>query len=109
MDESDVWMVMCNCPDESTARQLAEGLVSARLAACVNQMAPVRSVYHWEGQIETATEVPLLIKTTSRQYAELETWLVAAHPYDVPEIVAVPLISGLPAYLQWVRTTIHAS
>lgn len=92
---------MCNCPDTATADRLATGLIEARLAACVNRLAAVQSVYRWNGQTETASEVPLLIKTTAERYAALETWLVAEHPYEVPEIVALPLAAGLPAYLAW--------
>ncbi|SFN92933.1 divalent cation tolerance protein [Formivibrio citricus] len=93
---------MCNCPDTATADRLAARLIEARLAACVNRLAAVQSVYRWEGKIETASEVPLLIKTTQERYPALEAWLAAEHPYDVPEIIALPLAATLPAYLDWV-------
>lgn len=95
-------LVLTQLPDAETARTLAGRLVEARLAACVNILAPCRSVYRWEGKIEGAEEVPLLIKTTAARYAELETAIRAAHPYSLPEIVALPVERGLPAYLGWV-------
>ncbi len=97
-------LVLTNLPDAASARILADHLVTARLAACVNILAPCRSVYRWQGAIEDAEEVPLLIKTTTDRYAELEAAIRAGHPYELPEIVAVPLSRGLPAYLAWVAT-----
>ena len=97
-------LVLTNLPDAASARLLADHLVTARLAACVNILAPCRSVYRWQGAIEDAEEVPLLIKTTTARYAELEAAIRAGHPYELPEIVAVPLSRGLPAYLAWVAT-----
>jgi periplasmic divalent cation tolerance protein len=95
-------LVFTNLPDADTARALAARLIEQRLAACVNMLAPCRSVYRWQGQVEEAQEVPLLIKTTTARYAALEAAIRAAHPYELPEIVAVPLAQGLPAYLAWV-------
>ena len=97
-------LVLTNLPDTISARALADHLVTTRLAACVNILAPCRSVYRWQGAIEDAEEVPLLIKTTTARYAELEAAIRARHPYELPEIVAVPLSRGLPAYLAWVAT-----
>jgi len=98
----DALLVLTNLPDVASARALAGHLVEARLAACVNILAPCRSVYRWEGRIEDAEEVPLLIKTTAARYAALEEAIRARHPYELPEIVAVPLTHGLPGYLGWV-------
>lgn len=95
-------LVLTNLPDAESARALAGRLVEARLAACVNILAPCRSVYRWEGRIEDATEVPMLIKTTAARYAELEAAIRAGHPYSLPEIVALPIERGLPDYLGWV-------
>ena len=100
-------MVLCNCPDAATADRLASGLIEARLAACVNRLAPVQSVYRWDDRIETASEVPLLVKTTADGYPALQAWLVAEHPYEVPEIIALPLAGGLPAYLAWVSAEVR--
>jgi len=99
---SEVLLVITNLPDPHSAAQLAEKLVGERLAACVNILAPCASVYRWQGAVETATETPLLIKTLRSRYGKLEQAIRAAHPYELPEIVAVPVESGLPAYLDWV-------
>ncbi len=102
-----VLLVLCNTPDEACAQQIASALLERRLAACVNQLAPCRSMYRWQGKIETATEHPLLIKTTAARYAALEAALCELHPYEVPEIIALPVSAGLPAYLTWVATESH--
>ncbi len=98
----DTLLVLTNLPDAEAARKLADHLVGQRLAACVNILAPCRSVYRWQGKVEDAEEVPLLIKTTAARYAELEAAIRAQHPYELPEIVAVPISHGLPGYLAWV-------
>jgi periplasmic divalent cation tolerance protein len=95
-------LVLTSLPDDASARTLAADLVEQRLAACVNILAPCASVYRWQGGIETAAEVPLLIKTTRTRYAELEAAIRALHPYELPEIVAVPVVLGLPGYLGWI-------
>ena len=89
-------------PDRASATALARALVEARLAACVNVGAPVDSLYHWRGQIETASEVPVTIKTQRARYAALEALIRARHPYELPEIIAVPIIDGLAPYLHWI-------
>ncbi|WP_332673473.1 divalent-cation tolerance protein CutA [Aromatoleum sp.] len=99
---TDTLVVLTNLPDAASAHALASRLVELRLAACVNILAPCRSVYRWQGAVEDAEEVPLLIKTTDERYAALEAEIRARHPYELPEIVAVPLGRGLPAYLDWV-------
>ena len=99
---SQALLVLTNLPDEAGAQALAAHLVSERLAACVNVLAPCRSVYRWQGRIETAQEVPLLIKTTTARYAALETVIRARHPHELPELIAVPVAHGLPEYLTWV-------
>lgn len=95
-------LVLTNLPDAESAGKLANLLVESQLAACVNILAPCRSVYRWQGKIEDAEETPLLIKTRAERYAELETAIIANHPYELPEIIAVPIERGLPAYLTWV-------
>jgi periplasmic divalent cation tolerance protein len=94
-------VVWCNCPNEASANTLAQGIIAARLAACVNQLAAVKSTYHWDNGIETAIEVPLMIKTTVQAYPKLEHWLQQHHPYDVPEIIALPIVAGAASYLAW--------
>jgi periplasmic divalent cation tolerance protein len=106
--QTEVMLVLCNAPDGSTARQLAHGLIEARLAACVNLLAPVESVYHWEGKVETSTEVPLLIKTTRAAWPQVLAQLAEQHPYAVPEIIALPVTAGLPAYLDWVSREVSS-
>ena len=98
----DVLLVITNLPDAQAAGQLARRLIEEHAAACVNQLAPCTSTYRWQGGIETATEVPLLIKTTRAAYPRLEALIREHHPYELPEIVAVPVTTGLPAYLDWV-------
>lgn len=95
-------LVLTTLPDLAAAQALARMLLSARLAACVNIGTPVESMYHWRGEIETAREVPVAIKTRAGNYAALEAAIVAAHPYDVPEIIALPIAHGLPAYFDWI-------
>ena len=95
-------LVITNLPDRASAETLARALVERRAAACVNILAPCRSVYRWKGAVETADEVPLFAKTTRDRYALLERVVRELHPYELPEIIAVPLGGGLPAYLDWV-------
>ena len=95
-------LVFTHLPDAESARTLARHLVAQRVAACVNILAPCRSVYRWQGKIEDVEEVPLLIKTTATRYPALEAAIRAGHPYELPEIIAVPVTSGLPSYLAWV-------
>jgi periplasmic divalent cation tolerance protein len=99
----EVIVVLTNCPDADVAGRIARTLVADRLAACVNQLAPVVSVYRWQGTVESATEVPLLIKCTRERYPAVEQTIRQLHPYTVPEIVAIALVAGLPAYLRWVH------
>ncbi|HQR53113.1 MAG TPA: divalent-cation tolerance protein CutA [Burkholderiales bacterium] len=98
----DTLLIFTNLPNRESALALARALVDARVAACVNVLGGCTSIYRWQGAIETAAEVPVLIKTRTALYAAVEQAIRARHPYDVPEIVAVPLSHGLPAYLEWV-------
>lgn len=95
-------LVITNLPDAESARALAVQLVEQRVAACVNIMSPCHSIFRWEGKVDEAEEVPLLIKTSASRYAALEEAIRAYHPYELPEIVAVPIIDGLPDYLDWI-------
>ena len=98
----DTLLVITNCPDEESANAIALAVVEARLAACVNILPRVQSVYCWQGSVESATEIPLFIKSTAANYPALEAIIRQHHPYDVPEIIALPVTHGLPAYLNWV-------
>jgi periplasmic divalent cation tolerance protein len=95
-------LVLTNLPDVASAEKLAHALIESRAAACVNVLAACRSIYRWQGGVETATEIPLLIKTTAANYPRVEEIVRAQHPYDVPELIATPITHGLPAYLDWV-------
>lgn len=95
-------IVITNAPNREVALKIARALIERKLAACVNILAECTSVYRWQGRLETATEVPLLIKTRAAIYAELEAAIKSLHPYELPEIVAVPIERGLPEYLEWV-------
>jgi periplasmic divalent cation tolerance protein len=106
---TDMLIVWCNAPDAQTAQDLATGLIHSRLAACVNVLSPVQSIYRWDNGIETATEVPLMVKTTNAAYPALEQWLQSHHPYTIAEIIALPVSQGLPAYLNWVSSETHAT
>ena len=95
-------LVLTNLPDRSAAETLAARLIEMRVAACVNVLAPCRSVYRWKGAVQHDEEHPVLIKTSEARYAALETEIRAVHPYELPEIIAVRIEHGLPAYLAWV-------
>lgn len=95
-------LVLTNLPDRAAAERLADTLVDRQLAACVNILAPCRSIYRWQGAVQHDEEHPMLIKTTAERYAALEQAIRAGHPYELPEIIAVPIERGLPAYLDWV-------
>ena len=95
-------LVLTNCPDEEVANTIALAVVEAQLAACVNILPRVQSIYRWQGAVESATEIPLFIKSTAANYPALEKLIVRLHPYETPEIIALPITQGLPAYLNWV-------
>jgi periplasmic divalent cation tolerance protein len=99
-----VLLVMTTLPDRASAETLAESLVGSKVAACVNILAPCRSVYRWKDAVQHDEEHPMLIKTTPERYSELESAIRAGHPYELPEIIALPVERGLPAYLDWVAT-----
>jgi periplasmic divalent cation tolerance protein len=97
-------LVISNLPDRASAEKLADALVAKNLAACINILSPCRSVYRWKGAVQHDEEHPMLIKTTRERYPELEAAIRAGHPYELPEIIALPIGPGLPAYLQWVES-----
>jgi periplasmic divalent cation tolerance protein len=103
----DSLLVITNLPDRASAEKLAALLIEQRLAACVNVLAPCSSVYRWQGEIQHDEEYPLLIKTVQDRYAQVEASIRGNHPYELPEIIAVPINGGLPAYLQWVESETH--
>ena len=101
-------LVVTNLPDRAAAERLADMVIEKKLAACVNILAPCRSVYRWKGAVQHDEEHPMLIKTTEERYGALEQALREGHPYELPEIIAVPIERGLPAYLDWLTAETKA-
>ncbi|MES9988768.1 MAG: divalent-cation tolerance protein CutA [Candidatus Thiodiazotropha endolucinida] len=101
--QTPLLLILCTAPDRETALKLSRSLLEQRLAACVNLSPPVTSVYHWQGRLEESEEILLLIKTTKQQYNNVEATLRAQHPYELPEIIAVPVEQGLDDYIDWVE------
>ena len=98
----DPVIIMTNFPDRVSALALAKELVDQRLAACVNVLSECSSVYRWKNEIEHADEVPVLIKTLSQNYLQVESLVKRMHPYELPEIIAVPVVEGFLGYMQWI-------
>jgi len=101
-------LVMMHVPDRASADILAKTLIDRRLAACVNIGAPVESMYHWRGQTETGTEIPVAIKTRSTLYSDIEAAIRSVHPYELPEVIAVPIVYGHRDYLDWIAAETRA-
>ena len=97
-------LVLCTCPDETTADRIAAALVEEHLAACVNRLAGVGSTYRWKGKVCRDSEHLLLIKTTIERFDALRERIVALHPYELPEVIAVDVVRGLPPYLDWIAS-----
>jgi periplasmic divalent cation tolerance protein len=95
-------VVLTTAPDPATAEALAERLLSERLIACANILPGARSIYRWGGEVQREEEVVVLLKTTGEAFAAVSDRLVQLHPYDVPEVLALSVASGLDAYLRWV-------
>jgi periplasmic divalent cation tolerance protein len=95
-------LILTQMPDRASAQSLARSLVESRLAACVSIGMPVESLYHWRGEIETAQEIPVTVKTQADRYADVEALIRERHPYELPEILAVPVNHGLAPYLNWI-------
>ena len=100
---ADLIVILCTTPDEGTAEKLARGLVEERLAACVNAISGVKSFYRWQGTIETDDEIQLIIKTQRTRFDDVAAWIKANHPYDVPEIIALPADRVSEGYLEWAK------
>lgn len=106
MDATDpVTVIFSTAPDQETAERIAARLVEYRLAACVNLIPGIRSVYRWEGRVQNDAEVLLMIKARAADYEQIEMTIRAQHSYELPEIIAVSVTDGLPGYLDWVRKT----
>lgn len=94
-------VILCTAPDTEVGARLARGLVGAKLAACVNLVPGLRSFYRWQGEVHDDPEVQLLIKTRAERFDAVAAWIDEHHPYDVPELIALPITSGSGAYLSW--------
>ena len=105
---AEVVVVLCACPDEPTGARIARTLVDERLAACVSRVGGVRSVYRWQEAVQDEPETLLIIKSSRDRYKELEMRLKALHPYELPEIIALPVTIGLSACLDWIASETHA-
>lgn len=109
MQEHDIVMVMTNAPDLLLAKRIAHVLIEEQLAACVNIMPPMLSVYGWEGEIQGTEEIPMIIKTTANKQQAMIDRLVSLHPYEVPEAIVIPVLGGHMPYLNWVRSLTSGS
>jgi periplasmic divalent cation tolerance protein len=103
--DEDIVVVLCTAPDEETAARLARTLVEEELAACVNVLPGLRSIYRWQGKVSDDGEVLCLMKTRRTLFATLRERIVALHPYEVPEVIALPVVEGSAPYLDWVRAS----
>lgn len=104
MNKSAHQIVLCTCPDPETATTIASVLVEEGLAACVNIQPSITSVYRWQGKTETSDESLMIIKSLAENYSHIEKRIVELHPYELPEVIAVPIVAGLKPYLAWLSS-----
>jgi periplasmic divalent cation tolerance protein len=109
MNHSQYQLVLTTCPDAPTAESIARVLVEERLAACVNVLPPMQSFYRWRGQTESAEEQLVIAKIRARDYGAVEQRIAALHPYELPEVIAIPIANGLAGYLAWIENSESAS
>jgi periplasmic divalent cation tolerance protein len=102
-DTPQALIVLITFPDESTAREITGQLVTHKLIACANLMPRIRSIYLWEGELQDDSETLAICKTTPERFEEVKEAVAQAHPYDVPEVIASPVVAGLEPYVDWVR------
>ncbi|MCP4696578.1 MAG: divalent-cation tolerance protein CutA [Gammaproteobacteria bacterium] len=107
--ENEYQLAVTTCPDEQVAEQVARYLIENNVAACVSLLPKVRSIYRWQGAITSDSEVMLFIKTRKDRYAELEQAILSQHPYELPELIAIPINMGLPGYLRWIDESVSVS
>lgn len=103
MSENLFQIVLTTCPDKLSAERIAQALVEEGLAACINILPPMQSIYRWKGKVEQACEQLLIIKSSCARFAAIRERIQALHPYELPEIIAVPIADGLPGYLAWLN------
>ena len=101
-DDMGAMLIIATVPDQIHAVKITESLLQQRLAACVHTMPSGISRYRWQGKIETSAETMLMIKTSARRFRDVEAEIARIHPYEVSEIVALPIVAGLPGYLKWI-------
>ena len=109
-DETNKYLlVLTNLPDREAAIKLAHALVGKRLAACANVMDGCSSIFRWQGEIQSEREIPVLIKTRADRFASVQQEILACHPYELPEIIAVPVEAGFQPYLDWVSAEVDTA
>jgi periplasmic divalent cation tolerance protein len=101
----DFLLLLCTCPNRSTADVIATALLEERIAACVNHIPGIKSMYRWEGRVQQDDEILVLIKTTRERYPQVEATIGKLHPYELPEIIGVPLAAGSDTYLNWIKNS----
>jgi len=106
--DTQALQVFVTFPTRESAESVAEGLVANHLAACAQILGPIKSVYRWQGQIESASEWLCLIKTSQKAFQDLANFVQSRHPYEVPEIIALPICDGIPAYLNWLFESLRS-
>lgn len=104
---TEVLLVFCTCPEDSTAAQIANTLVEEGLAACVNRLPAMSSTFRWKGRVKTEAEVQMVIKTSRAGYPALERRLRDLHPYELPEVLAVPVQAGFSEYVKWIIDSVN--
>lgn len=102
-------LILCTCPNQNSAEIIAKYLVSKHLAACVNIMPSLTSIYEWQGEIETAQEHLLIIKSQQQQFTAIEAAIKVIHPYQIPEIIAVAIEQGSAEYLKWIDSCLRTN
>ena len=105
MTSNEPILILCTCPSQNEADAVATTLLEERLAACVNQLPGIKSLYCWEGRVKQDDEVLLLIKTTADLFERLEKTIKTLHSYETPEIIAVPIVAGSADYLRWIEAS----
>ena len=104
-NQAEFLLVQTSCPDNDSAIALAQRIIKGKMAACVNVLPSVTSIYEWKDEIKQDSEILLLIKTTKSRYTDLQTLICESHPYELPEVIAVPISDGLPEFLSWIDDT----
>ena len=104
-NQAEFLLVQTSCPDNDSAIALAQRIIKGKVAACVNVLPSVTSIYEWKDEVKQDSEILLLIKTTKSRYEDLQALICGSHPYELPEVIAVPISDGLPEFLSWIDDT----